>query len=133
VGRAVLAPGIEAAFDDCCEGQVWVRLVQLAPVTTLQTRKASGHHCAVDTWNVTVEIGVVRCAAVVDDEGNAPTPPEITADADQVIADMESLMAAIQCCMEPTDFVRWEPQGVLGGCAGGKWTVVTRVAGCRCA
>lgn len=133
VGRAFVAPGLEVAWDDCCDGQVWVRLLQLAPVVSQQLRKANGRHqCAVDIWEVTAAIGVVRCVHSMKDDGTPPTPEEITADGLQMAEDMQNLMSAIQCCVEPTTFVRWNSTGPAGGCSGGEWQFVVRIAGCGC-
>jgi hypothetical protein len=132
VGRAFVAPGLEVAWDDCCAGQVWVRLLQLIPLPQFQKRKASGENCAVDVWEITAAIGVVRCVHSVDDDGQPPTPEELTADGIQGAEDMQALMGAIQCCVQPSAFVRWNPVGPMGGCAGGEWQFVSRIGGCGC-
>jgi hypothetical protein len=132
VGRSFIAPGLEVAWDDCCDGQVWVRLLQLIPLDQFNTRKASGHNCAVDVWEITAAVGVVRCVHSLNDDGQAPPPDAITLDGVQMAEDMQALMGAIQCCIQPGSFVRWNPTGPSGGCAGGEWQFVIRIEGCGC-
>lgn len=133
VGRAVLAPGSAVAWDDCCDGQVWVRLISLVPKpdpTGLSTP------CGPSIWVATLGIGVVRCVATVDDQGYAPPASALITDTLQMTADMTALSEAIQCCLAPqtgkTSMLRWEPSGPEGGCAGGEWTITVLIDNCGC-
>lgn len=117
VGRAVVAPGGEVAWDDCCDGQAWVRVISVAP--TYQAR------CGIVKWTISLGIGVLRCAAVLDDDGVAPSPRQITADGHEMIADMDAIAHLIQCAddlpLDPT-LGNWTPLGPNGGCHGGEWS-----------
>lgn len=115
VGRAVVAPGGSVAWDDCCDGQAWVRVVSVEP--SYQAR------CGIVRWTVTLGIGVLRCAAVLNDDGVAPSPRQITADGHEMIADMDAIAHLFQCNDLPLDPLlgNWTPQGPNGGCHGGEW------------
>lgn len=132
VGRAFVQPGFEVAWDDCCDGQVWVRLVAVSPTPGLTVQKASGSPCGPEWLDVTAAVGVVRCVHVVDDDGHAPTPAALTADALRMTADQAALLDAVACCIQPRQIVRWDPLGPSGGCAGGEWVFVARWPGCDC-
>lgn len=132
-GRVVLlAPGQEAAWDDCCDGQVWVRLVNVEPTPTFDPSRRGGLGvCATPFFVVTAEIGVTRCAAVFDDNrGTAPTPAAITADGEQSVADMSTLLGVLACDDNTRSIVSWTPTGPMGGCHGGYWTFTLAVDNC---
>jgi hypothetical protein len=131
-GRAFVAPGQEVAWDDCCDGQLHVRLISLGPDNALQTRKASGQPCGPEFWIATIGLGIVRCAHTVDDEGNAPTPGQISSDANDMTGDLTALLDAITCCIRPTSITGWTPVGPLGGCHGGEWVYTVRIPACDC-
>lgn len=131
VGRAVIAPGGEVAWDDCCDGQAHVRVINIE--ARYPTERAM---CDVASWGVTLGVGVIRCAAVLDDDGNAPAPHQITADARQMTRDMHEVAQALTCNDFPgLDRMRldtWSPQGPMGGCHGGEWTATATVLACGC-
>lgn len=130
-GRVVtLAPGATAAFDDCCAGQVWGRLVNLMPAPGATPGRTPGlSPAAAPWWLATIEIGIVRCAAVLDDQGRAPTPAAITADGEQGIADLAAILSVLRC--EPIrSFEGWLPVGPEGGCFGGTLTITVQVQNC---
>mgnify|MGYP000901333097 CR=1 FL=1 len=130
VGRAALYPGGEVAWDDCCDGQLWVRLAAILP------NPGAGQPCGVMTWTATFGIGVVRCISVLDDEGRAPAPAALTTDTLRMTGDTAALIKAIQCQAIPRaeslTVVRWEPLGPEGGCAGGEWLVSVKFMNCGC-
>lgn len=135
VGRASLYPGAELAWDDCCEGQVWVRVISILP-SPLANPGSFTQPCGVLSWVATLGIGVLRCAAVLDDNGNAPTPAELSADTLAMTRDAAALEAAIQCQIGPQveqlSFLRWEPLGPQGGCVGGEWVIMVKLPTCSC-
>lgn len=135
-GRALVAPGLDVAWDDCCEGQVWVRLITVQPSGRPFPQFDAAQQCGATLWAATIGIGVVRCVSVVDDQGRAPTPAQLNADSVQMTADMDALREAIQCCMAVNDrlvkFSRWDALGPQGGCAGGEWQVVAALDNCAC-
>ncbi len=126
-GRSIVAPGSNVAHDDCCDGQVHVRLVSAVP-NYAGTRNSTG--CPV-SFDLTLGIGVVRCAAVVDDRGRAPTSAQVTGDGHQMLQDMADLAGTLQD-WKPEEALSaqlgsWNPTGPQGGCTGGEWTYVVRV------
>lgn len=130
-GRVVqIAPGRAVAWDDCCSGQVWARLVALQPAAAQPARRPGLEPCAVPTFILTVELGIVRCAATVDDRGNAPSPRQITADGQQGINDMAALLGVLRCTPGLRSLERWNPDGPDGGCHGGYWTATLEVHNC---
>lgn len=117
---AIIAPGSEVAWDNCC-GQLWVRVVDYGPPSGVrQTRKADGSLCAMRR-QATIELGMLRCAAVVDDQGQPPTEQEINEDGAQVLADAEGLWLLLSCDVKVRELIRWTPVGPNGGCVGGHW------------
>lgn len=135
VGRLALYPGLEVAWDDCVCGQAWVRLVNLLPSGTAP-RTASGQPCGVLMWTATLGVGALRCAATVDDNGDAPAPIDLISDTLQMTADVAALKQALECDVKPyveqLTFLRWDPLGPQGGCVGGEWQVQVKIGNCGC-
>lgn len=133
--RVVMAPGGVVAWDDCCDGQVWTRLVSLSPV---YPASGQGQKCGPLLWLATIGIGVLRCAAVLDDQGVAPLPMKLNADTFQMTQDAADLSRSIQCDMaslpgqQRLSMGNWMPLGPEGGCVGGEWTVTLLVNNCGC-
>jgi hypothetical protein len=136
-GRVLVVPGAAVAWDDCCDGQLWTRLV-----TVLPQGAANGQitqPCGVLLWQAVLGVGVLRCAATVDDNGVAPSPAVLSAEANQMTADASALNEAIHCCFAPLPeyerrvrIVRWDPLGPDGGCVGGEWQITVLLDNCRC-
>lgn len=126
-----LQPGQAAAWDVNCDGQLWVRLASMAPNPTASPGRVPGAGvCAVPFWVATIELGIIRCAATMDNKGNAPKPPRITEDGVQTVDDMSVLLGVIQC----SDFTRsissWTPRGPEGGYTGGYWEFTVDMTNC---
>lgn len=136
VGRAALYPGSSVAWDDCCEGQVWVRLISLTPSGNPANSRNQLTPCGVLMWTATIGVGVLRCAATLDDAGNAPSPALLNADTLQMTQDMINIAEALQCCLAPQlgklSMTRWDPLGPNGGCVGGEWVATLLIDNCRC-
>lgn len=135
VGRASLTPGAEVAWDDCCRGQLWVRVAETTPSGS-GTQSGSRQPCGVHLWQVVLGVGVMRCAHVLDDDGEAPTPAQLTADTVATTRDRADVEEAITCGMaslaEQVHLVRWDPLGPQGGCVGGEWLFIARIGTCGC-
>lgn len=132
-GRIIaVAPGESVAWDDCCDGQLWTRLISFSPHDGNSPAQRSGMDvCALPWFIATVELGIIRCAAVLNDQGVAPTPLQIVADGVQGLNDMAQLMAAIKCAdVDIRGLGSWTPQGPEGGCFGGYWTFTLRYSNC---
>lgn len=131
VGRVVVAPGTAEAWDDCCDGQVHVRLSSITP--RYSGRPGVDKACTFLDWELTIALGVTRCAHTVDDNGVAPSPDLISQDAFDASQDMFELSKFIACFQLPyahfVAFGNWQPLGVLGGCHGGQWTFTLRLSG----
>lgn len=124
--RVALYPGAEVAWDTCevnsmgDNGQLWANLM---PTVNIVNEGS----CATVTFQA--EIGIVRCAATVDDDGDPPSPGEVAADALQQAEDADAIWRALSCCDARSEAVRsmvltsWRPVGPQGGCVGGIWTV----------
>jgi len=135
VGRVSLYPGADVAWDDCCEGQLWVRVAETTP-TGSGPQAGTRQPCGVHLWQVLLGIGVMRCAAVVKDDGTPPTPAELTADTLAMTQDRADIEEAIKCGVAPLTeqmhFVRWDPLGPQGGCVGGEWLFFVKMGTCSC-
>lgn len=143
VGRAFIAPGAEVAWDDCCGGQVWSRIVELVPAQAYANQAASGgfggavpQPCGVIMWQLTFAVGVLRCASTLDDTGVPPSPAVLTREANQITQDAADLAEAMQCVLAPQTerlrMIRWDALGPQGGCAGGEWQVAVILPACGC-
>jgi hypothetical protein len=122
VGRSLIMPGDRVVWDDCCDGQLWVKVDSIQGARSM--REPAVQPCAA-TYNVTLSVGVVRCASMLDDQGNIPTTAAMTADALTVLQDYADVLAGITCCFAPQELVAalriqdWTPVGPEGGCVGG--------------
>lgn len=138
VGRAFIAPGANVAWDDCCDGQLWVRLATAFPSGRPFPNPDTQQPCGITVLAARIAIGIVRCAAVVDDDGVAPAPDVLTGDANGVTTDASILLSAIQCCALPgiseqaVRIVSWTPSGPQGGCVGGEWEIIVGLDNCGC-
>ena len=134
-GRVLVAPGGEVAWDACCDGQLWVRVVGVTDATDLLgMRVGADGSCQTAAWRVDIGVGVLRCTPTVDDRGRAPAADDLTGNAGQLLEDMAALAGAVACCapvMRPLDLA-WLPLGPEGGCAGGEWTFGVIRQACPC-
>ena len=131
-GRLVqVAPGAEVAWDNCCDGQVWTRLVTVTPAPQTPNGRPGGDPCAVPFFIATVELGVIRCAAKQDAKGKPPPAEKVGIDGLQGVADMAALLGVLRCPpYEIRDVGTWTPMGPNGGCFGGVWTFSLRLSNC---
>lgn len=123
-GRSVVAPGENVAWDDCCNGQLSVRIQGVEPLFQ------GNNGCPVG-YVLTLGISVVRCVATVDDRGRPPSAEQVTMDGHRTTRDMREIANAIQC-WRPVDahvsrLGGWRPLGPSGMCAGGEWTMTLKV------
>lgn len=131
-GRVVhIAPGEAVAFDDCCEGQVWSRLVTMGAAQAARTGAQPGTSvCASPHFVATLELGIVRCAATLNNQGQAPSPDRITDDGEQGLDDMAALFEVLKCSDLVRSLGQWSPVGPQGGCFGGAWQFTVRLNNC---
>lgn len=133
--RHVIQPGEEVAWDDCCDGQLAVRLISVNPAP----QGAPGARpCPPAGWNVTLGVSMVRCVASLKDDGEPPSAEEITQDGIDVVGDMTLIQIAIDCVtrarpeVQRLELLGWTPLGPAGGCAGGEWRLHMFVPSCAC-
>lgn len=132
VGRSLVAPGLEVAWDDCCDGQVAVRLISIYPTGNPYPALDSIQNCGVTMLGLEIGVSVMRCSPSLNDDGSAPSPGLLSANASDLTADaittLGVLTTELPSILDPM-FAKsvkvgaWTPAGPLGGCAGGEWTV----------
>lgn len=117
--RVLLMPGADVVHDDCCDGQLWARVIEVLPHYSTPGR---GKNCGVDYWTATIGLGIVRCAATLDSRGNPPSAENMSADTVLQNLDAHLLSGVFACFSHVTRVTRWRPVGPRGGCVGGEWT-----------
>lgn len=125
VGRALVMPGNSIVHDDCCDGQAWVRVISVVGSSALSNPAMQP---CLPLYQVRLGIGVARCAHTIDDDGLAPTPAEMTADAFQTFQDRADIVRALICCVPEIELMKpflktirvedWLPDTISGGCLG---------------
>lgn len=144
VCRSFVAPGGPPAWDTCtddgagAEGQAWVQIGQVGPTDNFPTIQTGAMRCWPPESVVEFTVGILRCAATVDDHGNPPPASRLTFEAEQVQRDRAIVDEAIRCCFladaEPGTYSvgLWTPLGPSGGCVGGSRNVTVAVRACGC-
>lgn len=118
--RRVLVPGNEVVWDDCCDGQLAMKVISIVP---------KGDPKCITGWDATLGLSLIACVATVNDRGQAPSAAQINADGLRQLTMMEELRDALQEIPETVKpvlrltLLSWLPQGPQGGCAGGEWQV----------
>lgn len=131
--RRFVAAGTEVAWDECCEGQLWARVVEMvrpeqASLARPKLGSRPGEPCG-DVFTIRVGIGVIRCAATFDSNGKPPKADTLSTEAFQVYVDQAAISQALQA-LGKAGLVqdRWEPLGPDGGCVGGEWTIIMNMS-----
>jgi hypothetical protein len=126
-------------FDECCNGQAYVRVVSFAPTGNPEAmfpapstdNAVTG--CGVPAWALNLEMGVFRCI----DTDHQLSCTDWTNVAIQQMADAKAIRVAL-CCwlaeLEPmsVQIKDWTPKGPEGGCIGGIMNVAVEVVNCDC-
>ena len=143
VCRSFLYSGASVSWDVCgrasdgSEGQAWVAVQSVTPTDAFPS-PAPPHRCPPAEYAAEMIVGLLRCAATVDDQGRPPDPAALTDEFDRVGRDRAILREAILCCLaddlEPGEWQlgSWTPLGPQGGCVGGQQVVTVRAPACRC-
>ena len=141
-GRVELTPGLLPAWDDCCQGQLYLRVREVFPTGPFPSfdsaQKGVNSACAIKLLSVSFAVGMMRCAATLDDNGNSPTPEQVSADGNLMLDDMNTILQTLVCTVPTIKGIqslkmdRWVPQGVNGGCHGGEWGAMIAVDPCLC-
>jgi hypothetical protein len=138
--------GVEVAFDDCCVGQLWVSWGRTYPTSSfpvelsdrdLTACLAHGTYLATD-----FEVGIIRCAPTLDEQGNPPSCEAIEQSALQMHHEARVILRAVTCCMKEwtADTARprygiWReqvPAGDGGLCVGSVLKVTVGEPLCTC-
>lgn len=142
--RTFVAPAGPPAWDACSqvdggrEGQAWVQVANVFPSDNFPTQQTGPMRVPPTGWGAQLAVGVLRCAATVDDQGQPPSSEELTADARKVARDRAIVRDAVRCCYlkdaDPGDYVigAWTPLGPQGGCVGGSTQLTVALLNCRC-
>lgn len=137
VAKAFVNPGLTVPDDECCEGQLAVRVIERFPSRTFPTIDTTSSNCHPMFWAVQLGVSVMRCAQTIDDNMEFPAAEEMTADAFAMNADAAILETAIRCCWVPKGtekkmIQQWVPRETEGGCMGGEWLVYYAQGSCSC-
>ena len=143
--RAVWHPGSSVPWDACgtttagAEGQAWVAVPRVFPSDNFPAETTDAHRCFPRGYAAEITVGVLRCAATLDEHGRPPPPEDVLADARKQSRDRQASLETIVCCLMGEDadpgiyrLGGWTPLGPDGGCVGGAWTVTVAVDSCRC-
>lgn len=143
VCRSFIAPGGSTPWDVCCdcgdnEGMAWIAITEVFPTDNFPSPQGGAMRCDYAEQGVRLTIGLIRCAATVDDQGRVPSVDQLMADMRKVQRDRGILLEAIKCCYladaDPGSYVigSWTPLGPNGGCVGGQMTLQISAPTCRC-
>ena len=69
--RRFVAPGSEVAWDDCCDGQLWVRILRVFPSTSFPSKTTAFDPCG-SALAAQIGVGILRCQTGLDSEGRHP-------------------------------------------------------------
>ena len=141
--RTFVAPGGPPAWDFCCDcgrgdGQAWVQIAQVFPTDNFPIQQTGPMRCHPAGYGLSLNVGILRCAATLDEQGRAPSSERLTADARKVQRDRALVSEAIRCCYlddaDPGTYVlgAWTPLGPQGGCVGGTTNLLLAVPACSC-
>lgn len=124
-----LVPGDGVAYDyssecaDAC-GMGWVRLTTGYPSSQVGQVNTNLRNCSA-VLGFEVEVGIIRCAPMPNDQGEPPSPEEMALATQAQIADMLLMRQAINCCRDSNNYVlgAYTPVGPEGGVVGGVWNL----------
>lgn len=133
-GHLVAMDNCSCSCDGASQGQASVQVTDVYPSSKFPRK-------GLDTWDVPCRSGVwvaeltmtvYRCVAVLQEDGQPPTCPQLDADFRKIQSDRAAMMRAFACCdwRGTADEVArivpgsWTPVAPQGGCAGGFMTVL---------
>ena len=123
VKLVTLSPGSSVAWDDCCDGELWVRLITMTPNIA--------NVSDITDVTVTAGVGVVRCFNGMDNDARPPTAAEMTADTLGSLTDADALLGALYNFTPKAEtrnltVTTGTPLGPQGYCGGFEWTFTFR-------
>jgi len=141
--RSFVAIG-EVAWDDCCNGQLWVKANRLYRSTIFPEMNLTVSPCS-GPYAMEFELGFLQCAPTSHTDGSPPTVDELETSSRAVYGAAEAIRRGISCC-----FVGWQETmqgaGILldvlpgemnflgpdGGCVGALMSGFVHLDGCVC-
>lgn len=126
----------EVMWDECCEGYLFMRVVQTDLVEQFPQASQPVTRCTQSLASL-VELGILRCAPMVDDNGNPPSDAEQQEFAYDTIVDKSILYNVLRnhnpdWANYPVVITSWVPLGPEGGCGGGAWQFWIDIVLCPC-
>jgi hypothetical protein len=126
----------DVVWDDCCEGYLFVRVVRTNVVDTFPQPTQVPTDCVLKLATL-VELGILRCAPMMDSNGNPPSVEAQTEFALDMIRDKSIIFNLIKnynpdCANYPAVIDSWNPLPISGGCGGGAWQFFINVVLCQC-
>lgn len=139
-----VALGADEPWDSCCDGMLYVRVVQIQPTDGSVTSPASAMPCSPMGFAVDFEVVHLRCAPTISVQGLSaavPTPEQTTDAAIELFRQGWAVCVGIACQARAwrargltSVMTPWTPVGPEGGCVGGITTlsVDLELAGWSC-
>lgn len=124
-------PGSEIAMDyvNGCDddgpcGMAYVNLTTAQPSSGIGVPNVEVNNCG-SMLGFSVEIGILRCAAMGGTNGEPPTQEELTRVSLITFADIKTMMRAVACC-NPKPYVLgdYQPYGPNGFVVGGTFDLI---------
>jgi hypothetical protein len=128
-----VVPGESIVWDQCCNGgQLTARLANMVPHYSHTTKQAQMTPCSIDYWTATVEVTLLRCAAVQNNAGAPPSAERIGANGSLSLSDMRIILQAMTTRDFVDDVNGFEALGPNGGCMGMSWQFYTKLDSTPC-
>lgn len=126
----------DLVWDECCSGYLFTRVVRTTVGTSFPQPSQDPRNCPKIPTTL-VELGILRCAPVIDDNGNPPSAEEQSDFAKAMIVDKSILYNVIinhkpSWASFPLVIENWVPLSIEGGCGGGAWQFYMDVVLCEC-
>lgn len=133
VSSQSIEPGPPSWSNCCDDGHAYIRIVRMHMVDPFPSQSRNPTHCR--NIGALVEVGVLRCAPTLDNQGNPPKPEQMTMSALEQTQDMSVIHSVLTShnpawSSNPVVLDTWVPLGPTGGCVGGAWQAWIDVAVC---
>lgn len=87
----------DVAWDDCCNGQLWVRVTRVFQSSTFPQEDISAQPCG-GPYAAQFELGLLRCAPTITENG-APSVEALEASAQMTYYEAELLRRTVACSL----------------------------------
>lgn len=123
-------------WDECCEGYLYARVVRNSLSNPFPQESTSPTQCSLIP-TAQAELGILRCAPVISDNGVPPSAQEQSDFAKAMIRDKSILFHVLldhhpDWSNFPVVIAGWTPLDIQGGCGGGAWQFYVDVLLCPC-